>query len=78
MYKYNQPGDVAFFVRACNSYEIVEGVSFVQCDVDDLLISVKLKNNKSFRVSNVYRHLSSAFDTFKENFFNILDISNEK
>ena len=44
LYKYNQPGDVAFLVRACHSYEVVEGVSFVQCDVDDLLISVKLKN----------------------------------
>ena len=31
-----QSGGVAFFVKTCRSYEIVEGVSFEQCDVDDL------------------------------------------
>ena len=37
------------------------------CDVDDLWISIKLENNKSFIVSNIYRHPSSGIDTFKEN-----------
>ena len=32
----NQSSVVAFFVRACHSYEVVEDVSFEQCDVDDL------------------------------------------
>ena len=32
----NRSGGVAFFVKTCRSYEIVEGVSFEQCDVDDL------------------------------------------
>ena len=49
----NQSGGVAFLVRACHSYEVVEGVSFEQCDVDDLWISIKLENNKSFIVGNV-------------------------
>ena len=31
----NQSGGVAFFVRACLSNEVVEGVSFEQYDVDD-------------------------------------------
>ena len=63
----NQSRGVAFFVRACHSYEVVEGVSFEQCDVDDLWIFIKLKNNKYFIVGNVYRRPSSAIDTFKEN-----------
>ena len=32
----NQSGGVAFFVRACHSYEVVEGVSFEQCDLLNL------------------------------------------
>ena len=64
----NQSGGVAFFVRACHSYEVVEGISFKQCDVDDLWISIKLGNNKHLILGNVYRHLSSTFNTFKENF----------
>ena len=36
----NQSGGVAYFDRACHSYEFVEGVSYEQCDVDDLLISI--------------------------------------
>ena len=74
----NQSGGVAFFVRACHSYEVVEGVSFEQCDVDDLWISIKLENNKSFIVGNVYRHPSSGIDTLKKNFLNVLDLLNEK
>ena len=36
----NQSGGVEFFVRACHSYEVVEEVSFEQCDVNDLWISI--------------------------------------
>ena len=74
----NQSGGVAFFVRACHSYEVVEGVSFKQCDVDDLWISIKLGNNKHLILGNVYRHPSSTFNTFKENFVKVLDKLNEK
>ena len=49
----NQSGGVAFFVRACHSYEVVKGVSFEQCNVDDLWISIKLENNKYFIVGNI-------------------------
>ena len=64
----NQSGGNAFFVRACHSYDVVEGVSLEQSDVDDLWISIKLENNKYFIVRNVYRHPSTAFDTFKGKF----------
>ena len=74
----NQSGGVAFFVRACHSYEVVKGVSFEQCNVDDLWISIKLENNKSFVVGNVYRHPSSGIVTFKENLLNVLDLINNK
>ena len=74
----NQSGGVAFFVRACHCYEVVEGVFFEQCDVDDLLISIKLENNKYLVLGNVYRHPSSTLNTFKENFLKVLDILNEK
>ena len=53
-------------------------MSFEQCDVDDLWISIKLKNNKSFIVGSVYRLPSTAFDTFKENSLNVLDLTNKK
>ena len=74
----NQSGGVKFFVRACHFYEVVEGVFFEQCDKDDLWISIKLENNKSFIIGNVYRHPSSGINTFKENFLNVLDLLNEK
>ena len=48
-----QSGGVTFFVRACHSYEVVEGVSFEQSDVDGLWISNKLENNKSFIVAGL-------------------------
>ena len=41
------------------------------------MISIELENNKYFKVDNVYRHPSSAIDTFKENFNNVLDLTNE-
>ena len=52
----NQSGGVEFFVRACHSYEVVEGVSFKLCDVDDLRINIKIKNNNSLIFGNLYRH----------------------
>ena len=55
---------------------IVEGVSFEHCDVDDLWISIKLENNECFLICNVYRHPSSAIDTFKTIFLNFLDLLN--
>ena len=66
------------FVRACRSYEVVKGVFFEQCDVDDLWINVKIENNKSLIFGNVYRQQRSAFNTLKESFLNVLDILNEK
>ena len=53
-------------------------MSFKQCDVDDLWISIKLRNNKHLILGNVYRHPSSTFNTFKENFVKVLDKLNEK
>ena len=51
---------------------------FEECDVDDLWISIKLENNKSLILVNMYRHQSYTSKTFKENFVNVLDILNEK
>ena len=44
------------------SYEVLEGLSFEQCDVDKLWINNKLENDKYFIVGNVYVHLSYAWD----------------
>ena len=74
--KGNRSGGVAFFVKDCHTYEIVEDVFFSQCDVDDLLIKLKLGNNKSIIVGNLYRHPSSSFVQFQENFLRILDYLN--
>ena len=68
-----QSGGVAFYVNDCHTYEIVEDVFFSQCGVDDLWIKLKLENNKSMIVGNLYRHPSSSFVQLQENFLRILD-----
>ena len=62
--KSNQSGVVAFFGKDFHIYEIIEDVFFGQSDVDDLWLKVKLGNNKSMIVGNLYRHLSSSFTVF--------------
>ena len=74
----NQSGGVAFFIKDCHTYEIVEDVCFSQCDVDDLWIKFKLESNKSMIVGNLYRHPSSSFTLFQENFLRVLDSLNDK
>ena len=54
----------------------MEDVFFIQCDVEDLLLKLKLGNNKSIIVGNLYRHPSSSFVQFQENFLRILDYLN--
>ena len=49
----NQSGGVAFFVKNWLDYEVVEDISFNQCDVDDLWINVKLGNSKCVTIGNV-------------------------
>ena len=74
----NQSGGVAFFVKNCLDYEVVEDMSFNQCDVDDLWINVKLGNSKCVTIGNVYRHPSSVFALFEKNFLHVLDFLNER
>ena len=78
MFNSNQSGGVVLFIRAGHSNKVVKGVSFEQCDVDDLLVNIKLENNKFVIVGNVYKYPCSALATFKEYFRHVLDLSNEK
>ena len=57
----NRSGGFAFFVKNSHTYETVEDLFFSQCDEDDLLIKLKLGNNKSITVGTFYRHPSSSF-----------------
>ena len=72
MFNSNQSGGVVLFIRAGHSNKVVKGVSFEQCDVDDLLVNIKLENNKFVIVGNVYRHPSSVFAILHKNFGNFL------
>ena len=76
--KSNQSGGVVFFVKDFHNYEIIKDVVFGESDVDNLWLKVKLSNNKSMVVSNLYRHPSSLFTVFQENFVHVLDYFNNK